>query len=152
MVKLSAPWIKFVNELTALFREDPDVRVEYNEEEQKVRIFVDKAVKANALSMLIPMEKDFGDVVLKIDVVPANIPDSVGDLLMKAFMGNPVLKEVQNLDTPIGRFSYAVFRKEVVQFYNDDLSDPNGNCSTLYQEIAKDVFGGIGILFCTSEE
>lgn len=40
---------------------------------------------------------------------------------------------------------------KVVQYFNDDLGDAHGVCSTLYQEIAKDVFGEHeGIFFCTN--
>ena len=57
-------------------------------------------------------------------------------------------------ETPMGSFHYAVFQSKVVQFFNDDMSDINGNCTTLYQEIAKDVFSGRaeGVFFCTAAE
>lgn len=44
-----------------------------------------------------------------------------------------------------------MFKNKVVQYFNDDLSDANGVCSTLYQEIAKRIFGeNPMIYFCTS--
>jgi len=47
---------------------------------------------------------------------------------------------------------YVVFRNEVVQFFNDEMGDPNGLKSTLYQDIAKDVFADKdGIFFCTEQ-
>ena len=48
--------------------------------------------------------------------------------------------------------SFAVFAKEVVQYYNDDLTDINGLKSTLYEDIARDVFDIDGINYCTSKE
>lgn len=46
--------------------------------------------------------------------------------------------------------TFIVFQNKVVQYWNDDLGDINGNCSTLYQTVAKDVFGDVeGIFFCT---
>ena len=49
-------------------------------------------------------------------------------------------------------FNFVVFVPEVVQFYNDDLGDINGLCSTLYQDLAKDLFGEeAGIYFCTDK-
>ena len=49
--------------------------------------------------------------------------------------------------------TYVVFVNEVVQYFNDDLGDVYGQCSTLYQEIAKDVFGETeGVFFCTDVE
>ena len=48
---------------------------------------------------------------------------------------------------------YVVFEKEVVQYFNDDLGDPHGNRSTLYQELAKEVFPEHdGVLYCTDVE
>jgi hypothetical protein len=46
-----------------------------------------------------------------------------------------------------------VFEKKVVQFFNDQLDDINGNKSTLYQDIAKDVFEKHeGVYFCTAAD
>ena len=46
----------------------------------------------------------------------------------------------------------CVFAKEVVQYWNDSLSDPYGKVSTLYQDIAKDIFEDTdGVMFCTGE-
>ena len=47
--------------------------------------------------------------------------------------------------------TYVVFVKEVVQYFNDDLGDANGVCSTLYQDIAKRLFTSTeGVFFCTN--
>ena len=45
--------------------------------------------------------------------------------------------------------TYVVLKKEVVQFFNDNLNDIHGLETTLYQTIAKDVFDGTGVFFCT---
>ena len=48
---------------------------------------------------------------------------------------------------------YVVFKNRVVQFFNDNLNDIYGNISTLYQEIASDVFKEIsGVNYCTDIE
>jgi hypothetical protein len=48
--------------------------------------------------------------------------------------------------------TYVAFKKEVVQFYADNLRDPNGFKSTLYQDIAEDVFGEKNnVCYCTSK-
>ena len=68
-----------------------------------------------------------------------------------ALGGNPVFAFTQVSE---GVFtiplSYVVFKNRVVQFFADNLQDVNGNITTLYETIAKDVFGEIpGICFCT---
>lgn len=150
-MKLSSPWVEFYHEIEALFAQDPEVKVVYEEENNEVKLFVENARKAEALTQLLPVEKTFGNVTLKVTVVPANdVTISKADLLAEAFDGNPALSYVQHVDAVIGSFDYAVFQNKVVQFFNDNLSDINGNKSTLYEDIAKDVFGAeAGVFFCT---
>lgn len=153
MIKLSPPWNTFVSELKALFGEDPDIRIEYDDGSYEVKLYVEDAQKADALTQLIPEERIYGNVALKVSVIPADSKNaSAADLVGAAFKGNPVLKEVLRVSTPFGDYDYAVFRKEVVQYYNDDLTDPHGNESTLFENIARDVFGDTGVFFCTDSE
>ena len=149
-LKLSPPWNTFVSELNALFGEDHDIKIVYNDEDMEVKLFVADSEKADALTQLLPAQRVYGNVVFTVTVVPANSDEcSESDLIRKAFKGNPVLSSVEDVKTPFGSFSYAVFRKTVVQFYNDDISDINGNKSTLYADIARDVFGEGSVFFCT---
>ena len=151
-LNLSSPWVTYVNEMKALFEQDPQITIIYYDEDYTVKLFVESDAKVNALQQLLPETKEFGNVTLKIEVVPANTNavDPNVALFAAAFEGNPVLEEVRSISSVIGTFNYAVFKKEVVQFYNDQLDDLHGNKSTLYQEIAKDVLGQKeGIFYCT---
>ena len=151
-IKLVSPWVNFYREIQALFKDDPDVKVVYNEDDNKVNLYVEKTDKADALSQILPTEKEFGNVVLKIEVIPANKIkiNSTLDLFNIAFKDNPAFSYSQRVD---GIFSnsldYVVFKNKVVQYFNDDLGDINGIKSTLYQDIAKDVFDDTTIHFCT---
>lgn len=152
--KLAPPWIEYVNELTALFAKDPAIKVVYDNNENEVKLYVDGQAKADALTQLLPASKEFGNVTLNITIVPANKLKSTVDLYRAAFEGNEAFVEswtAQGIFTnPI---TYIIFKKEVVQFYNDNLADAHGNKNTLYQEIAKDVFENKnGIYFCTDTE
>ena len=152
-MKLAAPWITYVSELKALFEKDPQVKIEYDEDHRIVKMLVDNEKKAEALSKLIPAEKDFGNVRLKITINPSNKKENNFGLICDAFDGNLAVNNIQYVNSPFGELAYLVFCKEVVQFYNDEMSDPNGNRSTLYQDIATDVMmDREGIFFCTSEE
>lgn len=150
-MKLSSPWVEFYREIEALFEQDDEVKVVYDEEKNEVKLYVENARKADALTQLLPAEKTFGNVTLKIIVIPANdLEISKADLIAEAFDGNPALSYVQHVDAVIGAFDYAVFQNRVVQFFDDNLSDINGNKSTLYENIAKDVFGtDVNVFFCT---
>lgn len=151
-----APWIDFYREVEALFKNDPSVRVLYNDEQKELRLYVDDSNKAYALTEVMPIDKVFGNVKLDISIIPANsLPKSARikaeDYFTHIFKNNPILIDIQ---TVYGVFSnpitYVVFRKEVVQYFNDDLGDINGLRSTLWQDIANDVFTEAhGVYFCT---
>ena len=155
-LKLSPPWITYAHELESLFGEDPAIKVVYDDgDEKEVTLFVEGSEKADALMQILPVVKDFGGVSVKVTVKPANddtyVP-SKADLIAKAFDGNPVLSHIvetgPNVMFPA---TYFVFANKVVQYYNDQMDNPYGIKSTLYEDIAKDVFGdtGVGIYYTT---
>ena len=155
-LNLSSPWTIFYREIQAMFGKDPDIKISYDEDAYVIKLYVTGTDKANALSQLLPVEKEFGNVVLKIIVIPANnevLTDE--ELFNMAFAGNPVFDYAVHSggDTIVGNNTYVVFKKEVVQYFNDSLNDLHGLCSTLHQEIAKDVFGTkTGLYYCTNIE
>ena len=152
-VRLSPPWQTYYNELVVLFGQDNDIVIRYNEEEQVIKLYVSKEAKARALEAILEPEKVFGNVVVKTVVVMPNIEDkTIAEKFDIAFENNPALSHVQIVEGPMGVHNFAVFTKKVVQFYNDQLNDPHGLKSILYQDIAADVFkDGLGMNYCTSD-
>ena len=152
-MKLSAPWETYYREIKALFGSDPAIKIKYDDETKVIKMYVEGQDKADALAELLPSVKMFGNVPVHLDVVPSNfVKANKADTFCKAFDGNPVFAYAKTTEGSHGEFaaSYIVFKKKVVQFSNDDLSDVNGNCNTLYQTIAKDIFGeDSGVFFCT---
>lgn len=72
-LKISAPWVLFYRKIEALFKNDPEVRVIFDDEEScDVKLYVENAGKADALMKLLPTVKDFGNVLLTVTVIPAN--------------------------------------------------------------------------------
>ena len=154
-VNLSAPWVTFYRELEALFGEDPDITVVYDEDNGKISLFVDNPDKADALTQLLPAERMFCNVSIKINVVPGNtLAESKANLFLRAFKDNPAFAYGKTVAGVFSNdISYIVFKNKVVQYFNDDLGDVNGNRSTLYQELAKDIFEDHeGVCFCTDIE
>ena len=151
-LKLAAPWTIYYRQMQALFNKDKDVRVIFDEDTPAVNIYVGNNTKAAALTKLLPEKQTFGNIVLKINVVPGNegAQSSLG-LIQDALYGNEAVVDI----VPVtGVFTnpllYVIFAKEVVQFFNDDLSDAHGICSTLYQDLAKEILGQLpGVYFCT---
>ena len=151
-MKLSPPWFIYVNKLQALFKSDKDITFNFDEENYALKIYVADEEKAEALTKLLPMQKEFGNVVVNISIIPPNeVGGNLVDVFRKAFKNNP---DVVDIFTAEGIFSnpinYVIFKKEVVQFFNDDLGDAHGVRSTLSEELAREVFGTPdGIYFCT---
>lgn len=171
-LQLVSPWVNVYHELNALFREDRDVTVIFDEEETEVKLYVNGAEKAEALEKLLPGSKKFGSVTLKISIIPANtdamsyptpykrrqpytvrrLMNDVQELFISAFHGNPAFSFTDRVNLQTNEIIYVVFRNEVVQYYNDDLGDYYGQCSTLYQSIAADIFKPIdNVHYCTDK-
>ena len=148
----SPPWVVYYREVEAMFKDDQDIVLEYDETENEILMYVEDPVKADAISQLLPEEKAFGNVVLKTTVIPANeMAESKAALIAKAFEGNPVLEHIYTVSGVMTNdMNYIVFKNKVVQFYSDNLGDANGLTSTLYQDIARELFGdGDGVFYCT---
>ena len=150
---LSAPWLIYYKKLNALFEKDPDVQLFYGLTSNNIKICVTgDDLKADAIRRLLPKEKPFGNVTVTITVIPVdNDHVDTPALFERAFKGNPALSYIKNVsgsEVPFDTY-YVVFAKEVVQFFDDDTSDVNGVCSTLYENIASEVFNVPGISFCT---
>lgn len=155
---LLSPWMDYVHKLEAFFDLDDDIEIEYVEEdgEKIIKIKVDGEEKAEALEKLLPIEKAFGTTVVDIEVIPSNEEDSKAKLFRIAFAGNEAVKYIKTVSLPFtsNPFTYVVFEKDVVQYWNDNLGDINGMSSTLYQNLAKEIFdpdgeGTGGVYFCT---
>ena len=150
-VGLASPWVTYARKIYELFGADPDIQVIFNEEENDIKLYVEDTAKAEALTELLPEMKEFGEVILTITIVPANEKQSKVKLFRKAFEGNPIVSYIETVEDLFSNpLSYVVFENEVVQFFNDNLGDIHGLTSTLYENIARDIFDDTeGILFCT---
>lgn len=155
--KLSPPWYTFAKELAMLFQYDDEVEV-------ADRIDIDQTIvvevnapedKFEALRLLIPDKKTFGNVIVNIEVqhVRDKMVPLPEDVFKVAFRNNPVATVVNRQASEITPSqTFVMFKKEVVQFFNDDISDYHGNKSTLYEDIARDVFPNAGVYFCTDNK
>lgn len=159
-LNLSAPWITYQHNIEALFGPDPEIAIKFEEEDDgnyTIKLYVRNHDKAEALSKILPGEKVFGNIKVTNLVIPENAveEESVKDLFKVAFKNNPVVESVVGVIDPLTKFerSFVLFEKRVVQYYNDDMTDPYGNRSILYKDVAEEVFDGHdGIFFSTSPD
>lgn len=153
--RLSAPWYTYAREVRALFEYDEDVRVLYDEDDgPKVRVLVRGDAKAEAIAWLLPESVDFGGVTLHNVVVPANGEASTEQMVRDAFAGNAAVDSIVTAleGTPLAGTVYVCFAPEAVQFFNDDVSDPAGVETKLFEDVARDVAKGHDGLMFTSED
>lgn len=154
--RLSPPWITYLNEIKAMFGDDPEIRIVWEEADKEIKLYVSDVAKASALDALLNGEKEFGNIILKITVIPPNADEiDMCKIYETAFNKNPAFEESAAVNTPFGTYRFVVFRNKVVQFFNDEMTDINGNKSTLYQDIAKDIFDSelalkYGVSYCTA--
>jgi len=153
-LNLTTPWGERYNEIMAFFKRDKEVKVIYDDESKTVKLLVSNGEKAGALDAILPDEVPFGNVILHIVVVPANgvsvsIPRSI---YSAAFTGNEVIEDIITIEGVFNNpITYIICKKEVVQYYTDDLSDYYGMRSTLYEDIAREIFlPSGGVLYCTN--
>ena len=157
ILKLSAPWQIYYKELCELFKHDSEIRIIYDTDEQIINIYVESTAKADAMAAVLPTEKEFGGITVYINIIPANptfkkAKSVRGSLYEDLFRGNSIVDDIVTIEGVMtNSITYVIFKKEVVQYYNDSLADAHGMCSTLYQDIAKRVLdAGEGIFFCTN--
>jgi len=160
-VKLSAPWNIYYEKVKALFGDDSEIHIIFDEENMDLKLYVDRFTKAEALQRLFPTEKEWGNVSLSISVIPSNPNTSFkivknGEMTSKevieyAFYDNPHFVECIGVDLPFWNgFVYVMFKNEVIQYYTDDIGDLNGLTSTLAQDIAREIFELVdGVYYCT---
>ena len=165
-VKLSPPWNTYNNMVRVLFDVDPEITVgniyKASEEDQNEYTYAFEIATTNkdkfvALNKLMDQYITFGNVIVK-QVIIDNSGDETNpyiELYENLFNGNPNLKDIKSITDPAGRqHHYIRFQPEVLQFYNDDLTDYNGNKSCLAEDIAYEMFSNnmdSSINFCTAD-
>lgn len=151
-VSLSAPWTTYVHELEMMLGDDPDISILYDETLREVKIYVEGEKKARALAKLLNSKVTFGNCTLTVTVIFSNNEENkdILDVFHDAFEGNPVFVRTISAESPLGKHRFVMLRNAVAQFYNDQMDDPFGNKSMLYQEIAKDIFDrDLAVNYCT---
>ena len=166
-LQLSAPWILLYRKIDAMFKLDNDIKVIFEDLDaaKKIKIYVEDPNKADALKKILIPEVQFGTMPVSIEIISVDSdrsrrytrrrvmtdPNDAADIFIAAFSSNRAFAYANKIE---GIFTnpiyYVVFDKVVVQYFTDDIGDVNGICSTLYQEIAKDIFKPFdGVHYCT---
>lgn len=162
-LRLEAPWYTYAKMVKAMFEDDPEVTVgEIVDDVEPYDYYFDVAVtnhkKAEALEKILRKEVTFGDIELGIGVVDESPEASAApdvEIFRRAFKGNRILKDImQPVDAAGVGHTYIRFWPEVIQFFDDDQSDYNGNWNGLAEDIAREIFVNRrwDIQFCTADK
>jgi len=162
-LKMSPPWVVYVNKVEALF--DGDLQIACNVyldgSKPSIVLACNNGDKVTALQRLLPAEVEFGNVTLTIEIdgVPSNRAfKNKKELFDVAFEKNPAYAyAVSPANEGYAWFDivYAVFKNVVVQMFADNLNDCHGIISTLYEDIAREILTGEdaqGVYFNTDIE
>jgi len=154
-VKLSPSWTTVEKKIRALFNGDEDITIKpmkrLADGNLELSLEGPDACKMIALSSIMKTKYNFGNFNLNLvfkttngkEVGPIEVDEWYDDLYgvyEDAFCSTPAVidvKEVQDI-TPAD-IVVIEFKKEVVQFFNDDLTDYYGNWNGLYTDIAKEL-------------
>ena len=146
-LKISPPWVTYINKIQALFDGDPQIacNVNYSGNNPEITLACSNGDKVTALMEILPTEVTFGNVTLKIGVdgIPSNRTfKNKKELFETVFDKNPAFAYAIS-PAEEGAYwidvTYVVFKNCVVQFFNDNLDDCHGIISTLYQDIAEEI-------------
>lgn len=140
-VAISSPWMTYYKKLVALFSDDPELEVKWNEDEKSIVIESTNTFKIMALEKLLDPTVTFGNVTITVKcLVKDGSEESVAAIFRTAFAGNPHISEVIEEET-MGCIeqTFVLFKPEVIQFFNDDLTDFHGNWNGLSEDIMRDV-------------
>lgn len=152
-LKLAPPKVIYVRWLESFFQEDPDVDIEYLENQDEVILSVKGIAKAEALAEILADKVELGNETLAITVVHNPEEETLIDKYRDAFAGNAAVNCIIENTTPLfqGNF-HVVFKPEVVQYQADDISDIHGLQSTLYADLARKIMKEHGNVFYNTDE
>lgn len=139
---LLQPWVTYYNKLRAMFAGDPDI--ELSMEEYTIYLKVKSLEKTTALKKLLYDTIEMGSVVVKVIIYFKSPEPDIREVYEQAFKDNPVFigfktKASSETDNPKFKIDYCIFKKEVIQFFNDEVNDFFGNYNGLMSDIAIEV-------------
>lgn len=161
VVRVEAPWYNYQKKVAAMFSRDPEIEVgEVYQQENGVDYGMDVVVRSRekylALDRVLNRVMLFGSIALYIKLYDAEntLEDAAIEVYRAIFKGNPVVRGIEDMVDEAGvHHGYVVFEPEIVQFYDDNLSDYRGNWTGLAQGIAREMFDDAahGVQFCTAD-
>ena len=155
-VKMSPPWDGHMSMLASFFAGDSRVKVGYCGDNNVGTIEVFDTKMYVALQQVMRQKVKFGNVTLKISIIPANsvkaFKGEMTDLqaLKEVLKGNPAFSKIKSEKGGMFDFVFCIFKPLVIQWYNDNLGNPWKLTTSTYEKQADFVFKReLGVSFTT---
>lgn len=162
IMQLSPPWYAYHRKVLALFGGDPQIHIKdlaaLDEGKYAYMILIDDAKKARAIKTILLKEIYIGNITIQAtilgpdeDLIQSASTDAV-TLFNDAFSGNPIFDKAITVHFGGQTFNYCIFKKVILQFWNDDMSDYYGNFNGLPSDVAKEILDTEGVQFCIAQD
>lgn len=164
-IQLSPPWDTYFKMVYNLLTVDPEIKMpKFIKEGEggKCSFWIESsnATKIIALSKVLKNEIQMGNITITIsfrctnDDLAAMRDDGEADGrdFTDAFTGNPYFSKVVSEICPGAVCYYAVFKREIISFYNDDISDYHGNAHYIVADLVKEIINDTNVKVCTEYE
>jgi hypothetical protein len=156
-VGMQSPWVVFHKGLFNLLNSDPDLSVEntirdcgHGLYESHISSYNYK--KLTALKKILKTEIDMGNITVRVVFDYEAPSDTItAEDWKTAFDGNPLFKGLVNVPiTPDSSINYAIFAREILTYFVDDLTDIYGNRHIIVADLVKQLSNETaGINVCT---
>ena len=160
-VALSAPWVTYFKMVYNVLMGDPEISMPKTIEDEGEGVYSfyiesPNATKIIALSKVLKNELEMGNITVKIQYRCTD--DAYIELLNEeitvkdyedAFTGNKYFVEVVQEPAPVGTFDYAVFSRDIITFFNDDMTDYHANAHYIVADIIKQITDPSHVCPCT---
>ena len=164
-VYLSAPWVTYFKMVYNVLGGDPEINmpVEITLEKDGVYSFYiesSNSTKIIALSKVLRNTIQMGNITINVDfrctdntvaIKPETDEVTVQDY-DDAFVGNKFFVKTESIKSPMGVFEYAIFSRDIITFFNDDISDYHCNAHYIVADIIKEIANDSPVMPCTYYE
>lgn len=142
-----APWHIYLKKLEMLFLEDEEVDVgNYTVTDGIVRVdilchTIEKFVALKEVLknfILVGSSEISRKRIILNFIYDGTSSESYDETFRKAFEGNPYFKEIVK-NSEHEELTYAVFRKEVISFFSENIGDYAGNTHELVEDVVSEV-------------
>lgn len=155
-VSLQSPWVIYFKKVAELLSSDEEIEVSNLDEGSDDGVYSftiasNNATKLNALQKILKNDIGFGNITLHIDFEYVSDSDEItAQDWEDAFEGNEhffsiVTRKMTDVD-----WTYAVFQRDIITIYADDLTDYKTNEHFIAADIVKEISKSSRINVCTA--